>query len=752
MGVKNLVIAPVSCFGGNDGKITVAGTGGSGAYAYELSGPSPSKNTIGEFSGLKAGDYTLIIKNDSDCKDSYTHSTIKVVQPTTLLVKLSKQDISCNGLADGVITATVSGGTAGGGYTFTWETMIGTIWTPLSVTDATLTARGKGAYRLRVKDANGCSVISNEVGIVEPTVLIIEDVKLSDIKCIGDKAFINIAAKGGMLPYTFEYTKDNGLSWTVFTNTTPLGPGSYKISVKDKNNCTFLYSQPQIVTEPSSALSFTAVLSDYGGSNISCWGGANGHATLTAKGGNGGGYSAYEYSLDDGPFQTENKLEGIIAGNHTLSVKDGRGCISSQVINFSQTSEKLMAALVQKQDVSCFGEETGILEITGTGGRPPYQYSMDGINFLSDGRFVNLSNGIYQIMLKDANGCTNTYINAIATLYPPMEIAYTVKHVSCFGGNDGQISLMVSSGIAPFQYQWFGSSATSEEIQNLIAGTYIVKVTDSKNCSREVSVDVAQPAEPLAISFSTQPVCVGQTNGAVTLAASGGTAPYQYAIDGGQLYQDDPYFPAAAGKYLAQVKDVKGCVVTATATVEQRNDMPEPDFLVATKRNALDTLVITDISVPKPDSIAWLFDPGAKILNTDQWSPQLSFAAAGSYALTMTGYFDGCAYAVTKTLTLNPYDPDVKAEKLPGYRPIESLSVSPNPSSGAFKVSVKLNKKYNLSLVIYDVMGVQHYTKSWENVDHVAADISLDKSGKGIYLIRAITESDAKDAKIIIEK
>ena len=67
-------------------------------------------------------------------------------------------------------------------------------------------------------------------------------------------------------------------------------------------------------------------------------------------------------------------------------------------------------------------------------------------------------------------------------------------------------------------------------------------------------------------------------------------------------------------------------------------------------------------------------------------------------------------------------------------------------------MAVKLNKKYNLSLVIYDVLGVKHYSKSWDNVEEMDLDIVLDKAAKGIYLIRAITESDAKEAKIIIEK
>src|SRR5690606_24381179 len=129
----------------------------------------------------------------------------------------------------------------------------------------------------------------------------------------------------------------------------------YSVRATDKNGCTFTNADPQLITTPSEALTFTVELSDYNGYNISCWGGGNGHAVLTASGGNGAGYAGYTYALDDGEFQGEARLEGINAGEHTLHVKDGRGCIVSQALTFTQTSALLGSELLQKQHVACIG-------------------------------------------------------------------------------------------------------------------------------------------------------------------------------------------------------------------------------------------------------------------------------------------------------------------------------------------------------------------------------------------------------------
>jgi hypothetical protein len=125
---------------------------------------------------------------------------------------------------------------------------------------------------------------------------------------------------------------------------------------------------------------------------------------------------------------------------------------------------------------------------------------------------------------------------------------------------------------------------------------------------------------------------------------------------------------------------------------------------------------------------------------------------AGTYFVSMTGYFGGCDYAVTKNMTVSPYDPNAEKEKLPGYKPIESISVTPNPSTGEFEVTVKLNKKYNLSITVYDVLGTKHYENNWTSIEELKQTIIIDKAASGVYLLRAVTESDAKDIRLLINK
>lgn len=162
--------------------------------------------------------------------------------------------------------------------------------------------------------------------------------------------------------------------------------------------------------------------------------------------------------------------------------------------------------------------------------------------------------------------------------------------------------------------------------------------------------------------------------------------------------------------------------------------------------------MITDISVPKPDSIHWTFDPRATVVSEDHWNPQLAFEEAGTFTVTMTSFFQSCEYSVIKQMEVNPYDPKSVLEKLPGYKPIESAEVSPNPGNGTFSVAVKLSKKFNVSIRIYDVLGVKHYDKNWSEVDNISETIALEKSPEGMYLLRAVTDSDARDIRIIIKK
>jgi hypothetical protein len=752
LGIQTPVLTNVTCFGGNDGAIKVNGTGGTDSYIYELSGAAVLSNSTGEFINLAAGNYIITVRNTITCNDKYVHPAVTINQPTEVVATISKKDISCFGLTDGEITSIVSGGTpASSGYSYTWEMQTGSSWTSLSKTTSSLTGLGEGTYRLKAKDEKECPATSNEVAIVEPAAVGISNVSVTDIKCYGEKGSIAITGTGGTGAYIFAYSL-NGASFTNFNSSTQLTAGIYRVKITDDNGCSYQDANDHIITTPASALNFTETLSDYNGYNISCYGGGNGTASITATGGNGANYSGYQYALDNGSFGPDALLTGIYAGGHTIKVKDARGCIGSKTVTFTQTTATLSTVLVEKKDVTCYGDVTGVLEFTGSGGLAPYQYSLDKAAFQEQGRFSGLGANEYTVVIKDKNECDNTATYSIVTINPKIEIATSPTDVSCFGGSDGEVATSITGGVAPFQYQWTGLTTTSSVATGLIAGSYTVKVTDKAGCKMEASASIEQPHQALTTNLTTVPVCYGRTNGSITVTTTGGTEPYLYSIDNGQSFQSDAVFLKGVGSYTLTSKDSKGCTITATTEVVLRNDKPEPNFLVVSSRNAMDTIVIIDVSVPKPDSIYWIFDPKAIVINNDGWSPQLHFVEAGTYFIGMTGYFGGCDYAQAANITVNPYDPSIIDEKLPNYKPIQSVSVTPNPSSGQFEISVTLAKKYNLSIVVYDVLGNRHYNNTWESIDALKETITLNDVSAGVYLLRVVTESDAQDVRLLINK
>jgi len=358
---------------------------------------------------------------------------------------------------------------------------------------------------------------------------------------------------------------------------------------------------------------------------------------------------------------------------------------------------------------------------------------------------------MHTIQLADRNQCANAFDFEIVSLNAPIEIHADISDVKCFDGSDGRIIVSITGGVAPFTYAWSGKTGGTPELSNVGPGEYQLTVTDKAGCKRVDKYSVSQPGQPLHISVTTVPVCYGMTNGSITIASSGGTQPYQYSIDDGDTYQHGEIFNAVGiGTYAIRVKDDHECLATAHTQIVQRNDRPEPDFVVATQESALDTLVVTEISVPKPDSVQWMFDARTVILDNDVWHPKIKFEEAGNYSLGMKGYFGGCVYTVTRALIIDPYDPESVKTTSQDYKAVQSVDVSPNPNTGQFTVTIKLNYKHSLSMAVYDVLGGVRYQNAWNDVDGATETINMNDVAAGIYLLRVVTPLDTKDVRIVI--
>src|SRR5207247_1022874 len=145
-------------------------------------------------------------------------------------------------------------------------------------------------------------------------------------------------------------------------------------------------------------------------------------------------------------------------------------------------------------------------------------------------------------------------------------------NVACFGGSTGSVTVAGSGGTSPYSYAidgvTFGISGT---FNNLAAGPYTVTVKDANGCTTTQPVTITQPASALGSSISSQTNvgCFGSSTGSVTVAGSGGTCPYTYAIDGTNFGNSGTFSSLAAGSYTITVKDANGCTTTQPVTITQ---------------------------------------------------------------------------------------------------------------------------------------------------------------------------------------
>src|SRR5204863_44377 len=153
----------------------------------------------------------------------------------------------------------------------------------------------------------------------------------------------------------------------------------------------------------------------------------------------------------------------------------------------------------------------------------------------------------------------------------------TQSAVSCFGGSNGSVTATINGGTPPYSVTIGSTTQTvltdggSTTFTGLSAGTKTVHVVATGGCTKDVMIDVTQPASAVGSSITSQTNvgCFGGSSGIVTVAGSGGTSPYTYAIDGTTFDASGTFSSLGAGSYTITVKDANGCTTTQPVTITQ---------------------------------------------------------------------------------------------------------------------------------------------------------------------------------------
>jgi len=580
----------VLCTGGNNGSATVVASGGTVNYNYEWKNSSNVVvATSATASNLVADTYQVTVIDSVGC--SAVTAGIVINEPNNALnvtVINTKDVASCgcttgSGICEGSAEVSITGGTPN--YTVAWSTgSVGIIENDIET----------GNHSVTVTDNNGCIVTVPFITSLLPALTIVEDLsKHVDNTCNGGNiGELGVTVSGGSLSYEYSIDNTTWFSSPVFTG---LFAGSYDVWVRDANytRCSLKITNPIVITEPN-ALTLTEVVASH--INVDCNGGATGQLKVLA----GGGSGTYDYSIDAGAtWQISNPIfAGLTQGSYNVWVRDAvdHGCINSglaPIVITEPTPVTLTIASVT--DVSCNGEADGVVVLTAAGGSGNYAYSIDGgTTWVASNTFSGLStagatNKTFQFSVKDASAVSCESINVVnATVSQPDDFSVIVvqTNVSCFGGNDGEITVTLPAALTGRQIEfsidganWY---ATGTTLTSLIAQNYKVSIRDAvTGCEKtdEYSVDITEPAAALIISSSTvtNVVCNSDSNGEVVISVSGGTAAYTYSwtnslgvavpvADGGNTNNPQNLI---ADDYTVIVTDANGCQTTDTYTLTE---------------------------------------------------------------------------------------------------------------------------------------------------------------------------------------
>lgn len=491
--------------------VTITANGGTDPLSYSLDGATFQNGNT--FNGVANGTYTVVVRDANGCTAT---ATAAVSIPTFTSTASIQQTLRCNGDLNGAISATANGGIAPYEYALNGGTY---------QSNANFSNLGAGAYTVSARDAEG-TIVSNTVTLVQPTAL--------SLSASAVLRTVSINASGGTGTLSYSLDGANFQASNVFND---VANGTYTVTVRDANGCT----KTTGITVDVAALGTSVTVAQ----TIPCAGQSNGALAATT----GGGIPPYEYSLNNGVFQSSPQFTGLPAGNYTVVVRDAAGVTASSSIALSQpqsisaTTNVVLRAIV----------------VTATGGTGAFSYSLAGGAFQSDNTFANNPNGTYTITVRDANGCTAT-TNALVSIPALVGSAGASQNVSCNGGANGAIAINASGGIAPYTYALNGGTAqSSPNFNNLEAGTYEIVIRDAEGTLFTTNVVVSEPSA-IAANASTD-------LRTITVVATGGTGTLSYSLDGNNFQASGVFNNTPNGSYTLVVRDANGCTATATASV-----------------------------------------------------------------------------------------------------------------------------------------------------------------------------------------
>lgn len=526
-------IGAEQCLGDASGVVDIEVAGGTSPYHFIWSDGFAGEDRL----GLSQGFYAVSVMDANGCTAS--QDSVMVPGPDTALSVLIAEQalVTCFGENTGQLRASAMGGTPP--YTFLWGN--GQYF-------ETLYGLNAGTYTVTVTDAANCTA-QGAFQLTEPDMLRV-DLLVAQPTCAGSKnGSVQTSTSGGVQPYLYLWnTSDQTASLTQ------LDAGAYRVTVTDQNGCIVLSDTAILFVDQVMQTALDSI------ADVRCAGVDEGYIAITVT----GGELPLTFTWDGqggGPV-----LSNAGAGVHLLEVSDSRNCRIRDTFFLQGPEIPLLIQSVSIGDVFCAGDPTGRIDLTTSGGTPPYRWLWNNGAPTED--LPAVAAGVYSVSVEDSLGCLVVGGPWMVSEPPPLAVEAVITDIPCFGPQSGSVELTADGGVPPYAYRWnTGSSAMNH--YNLSKGAYAVTVSDATGCAVVLSeLMVVRKNDLFKINIlSVKPVsCNEAGDGAIVVSVDNGRAPFQFSwtapigLHPNKPVPQDTALFLTGGAYRVQVSDADGCI------------------------------------------------------------------------------------------------------------------------------------------------------------------------------------------------
>ncbi|SHJ90809.1 gliding motility-associated C-terminal domain-containing protein [Maribacter aquivivus] len=541
------------------------------------------------FTGLSDGQYTVEVTDNLGCTETFTNAfTLTPPEPIVANIQ-SVVGLECEGDTDGIITAAFTPRVVSTNYRYILKTYDGDgpganlLQTSSSQTTATFMNLRSGYYSVTILDDLNCSDETSIVEIAEPVEVRGQLITEQRATCLDDAQLL-LTASGGTGPYMWNtdgtsafnaMNETNGPNTHLFTGVLP---NTYQYYIQDSFGCVSVLSN-SVTINPIIPLTITL---DNDNPTISCNGDNSGVINAEAQGGLGN----YQYALfSDAGLTNEvraNQPTGLftdlLAGPYYVRVQSDDCEVSSLLISITEPDELLIdTANTTFNDVTCHGQEDGVITVNMLGGSGVYQYAISPNldRFSDDNTFDELAPGDYIIIAQDSNGCFEL---VEATIEEPdvLEITTATTPEICVGEEDGTIDLTIIGGTAPYSTRLESETDFIQDrlsFTNLAAGDYIIFIEDAQGCEETIIVTIDAGVD---LSAVVEPVyeCDGNSpSNYVSITLNDPSIENDIlfgldTVDPLEMQLNGSFSNLTPGNHYISISHANGCIATYDVVIE----------------------------------------------------------------------------------------------------------------------------------------------------------------------------------------